>query len=402
MTSKSCFKLILIGEIHNLTHEKTELLTFIKSLTEKNNLKVCFFYEAPVATFSNGEPVNEMVPDKNEIICQPLEPAIQNINIGEHLFLNQNYPSILTDLLYLMSSLQRFEQEPTIDYVELILPRISEVMTSLDPRNPQKLDFRQNLQRLGHLLKVFKSNNQDANYISHCKTEATKILDLCGDYLNELCKGNPNGVKVIELLNSQKDPIPYLQNLRNIIMIDTIRQSLSLTDCDVVVMIVGNDHVDDIQSLLRSTDLCISNFFAMHLNQKTDPQTLRDIKTFLTPSIIPQSVTDSSLLNIGDIVIINNLEKGKQYNGKYAIITNIPSDPNRLGVKIYQDYESKIFFPEFNDKNVAIKKTNMTKLDSLKGGRIKQYKSKKYTKKNYKKSKRLKKRKTCFKQNKKY
>jgi hypothetical protein len=402
MTSKSCFKLILIGEIHNLTHEKTELLKFIKSLTEKNKLKVCFFYEAPIATFSNGEPVNETVPDKNEIICQPLEPAIQNINIGEHLFLNQNYPSILTDLLYLMSSLQRFEEEPTIYYVELIWPRISEVMTSLDPRKPQKLDFRQNLQRFGDLLQVFNSNNHDTSYISHCKKSALEILDLCGDYLNELCKGNPNGVKVIELLSNHRDPIPYLQNLRNIIMLDTIRQSLSLTDCDVVVMIVGNDHVDDIQSLLRSTDLCISNFFAMHLNQKTDPQTLRDIKTFLTPSIIPQSVTDSSLLNIGDIVIINNLEKGKQYNGKYAIITNIPSDPNRLGVKIYQDYESKIFFPEFNDKNVAIKKTNMTKLDSLKGGRIKQYKSKKYTKKNYKKSKRLKKRKTCFKQNKKY
>jgi cell division septum initiation protein DivIVA len=34
-------------------------------------------------------------------------------------------------------------------------------------------------------------------------------------------------------------------------MIDTIKQSLSLTDCDVVVMIVGNDHIDDIQTLLR-------------------------------------------------------------------------------------------------------------------------------------------------------
>jgi hypothetical protein len=301
-----------------------------------------------------------------------------------------------------MTFLQRFEQQPTIYYVELILPRISEVGLSLDPRNPQKLDFRQYLQRLERLLKVFNVYNRDAGYISQMKTEALVILDLCGTYLDELCQGNPDGIKVIEILNKPGDPIPYLQNLRNIIMIDTIRQSLSLTDCDVVVMIVGNDHVDDIQSLLRSTDLCISNFFAMHLNQKTDPQTLRDIKTFLTPSIIPQSVTDSSLLNIGDIVIINNLEKGKQYNGKYAIITNIPSDPNRLGVKIYQDYESKIFFPEFNDKNVAIKKTNMTKLDSLKGGRIKQYKSKKYTKKNYKKSKRLKKRKTCFKQNKKY
>jgi len=181
-------------------------------------------------------------------------------------------------------------------------------------------------------------------------------------------------------------------------MIDTLKQSLHVTDCDVVVMIVGNDHLDDIQSILRSTDLCISTFTMHFLNRNIDPKTLTDIETFLTPSIIPQSVTDSSLLNIGDIVIINNLEKGKQYNCKYAIITNIPSDPNRLGVQIYEDFESKVFFPELNDKSISIKKTNMTKLDSLKGGRIKKYKSKKYkskkykskkyTKKNYKKSKR--------------
>jgi len=178
MTSKSCFKLILIGEIHNLTHEKTELLKFIKSLTDKNKLKVCFFYEAPVATFSNGGYVNETVgPDNNEIICQPLEPAIQHINIdsedfkkiGEHIFLEQNYPSILTDLIYLMSFLQRFEQQPTIDYVELILPRITEVRLSLDPRNPEKNNFRQYLQRLDRLLKVFNIYNRDAGYISQMK-----------------------------------------------------------------------------------------------------------------------------------------------------------------------------------------------------------------------------------------
>jgi len=386
MTSNNCFKLILIGEIHDITHEKTELLKFIKSLTDKNKLKVCFFYEAPVASFSNGEPINETVgPDNTEIICQPLEPAIQHIKldsedfkkIGEHIFLKQNYPSILTDLIYLMTFLQRFEQQPTIYYVELILPRISEVRLSLDPRNPEKLDFRQYLQRLERLLKVFNVYNRDAGYISQMKTEALVILDLCGTYLDELCRGNPDGVKVIEILNKPGDPIPYLQNLRNIIMIDTLKQSLHVTDCDVVVMIVGNDHVDDIQSILRSTDLCISSSFTMQfLNQEIDPKTLTDIETFLTPSIIPQSVTDSSLLNIGDIVIINNLEKGKQYNGKYAIITNIPSDPNRLGVKIYEDFESKVFFPELNDKSVAVKKTNMTKLDSLKGGGIKKYRKK--------------------------
>jgi hypothetical protein len=409
MTSKNCFKLILIGEEHSVTHKKTELLQFIKTLTIKNNLKVCFFYEAPIDSFSDGEPVRQHVgPDNNEIICQALEPAIQNITINGELFLEQNYPSILTDVLYFTAALVDFVKQPTIKLVHLILPRTFEIICDLDPRNPKKLEFRQKLRELDSLLKDFKIFQDDMSYITLCKTKASEILSLCQTYLDELCQGNPVGTKVNELFENFTNPIPYLQNLRNIIMIDTIKKSLHVTVCDVVVMIVGNEHIDDIQSILSSTDLCISSSFVMQfLKEGIEPKIFTDIEAFLTPSIIPQSVTDSSLLNIGDIVIINNLEKGKQYNGKYAVITDITSDPSRLGVKIYKDFESKVLFPELNDKSVSIKKTNMTKLDSLKGGRIKKYKSKKYTKKNYtkknyKKSKRFKKRKTCCKQNKKY
>jgi len=256
MSTGRCVSVILVGENHEENSRRREILNTIKHAEKKYNIPTCYFYEGPIGGYFDMEGLFNTRPrshvDADDVFVLPLEPPSEISGEGKKMYIRQNPPSVITDLLYALNELQSFS--PDSDK-ELLYNRIVEVERGI-PINDKK---REQLFNLGELIKSYLrwSSLQEILYQS-CEEACQDAIDMLEEYLDEL-KKNPEYHEIIKNvesdLHNSVDPMIKLEDLRNSISMTTLKDKLYRDEinCQVAIIIVGNDHLSDYQTKIASS-----------------------------------------------------------------------------------------------------------------------------------------------------
>ena len=254
MSTGRCVSVILVGEYHEENSRRREILNTIKHAEKKYNIPTCYFYEAPVEGYFDREGLFNTRPrshvDADDVFVFPLEPALEISGEGGSIYIRQNPPSVITDLLYAINELQYFSRDSD---KELVYNRIGEVEKGI-PINDKK---REQLFNLNELIKSYSRSHNKKIY-QVCEEACQDAIDMLGEYLTELSK-NDEYKEIIKNaiadLENAVDPIIKLQGLRNSISMTTLKDKLYRYEinCQVAIIIVGNDHLSDYQTKIASS-----------------------------------------------------------------------------------------------------------------------------------------------------
>jgi hypothetical protein len=254
MSTGRCVSVILVGENHEENSRRREILNTIKHAEKKYNIPTCYFYEGPIEGYFDMEGLFNTRPrshvDADDVFVFPLEPALEISGEGKKMYIRQNPPSVITDLLYALNELQSFS--PDSDK-ELLYNRIVEVERGI-PINDKK---REQLFNLNELIKSYSRSHNEKIY-QVCEEACQDAIDMLLKYLDEL-KKNPEYHEIIKNveadLHNSVDPMIKLEDLRNNISMTTLKDKLYRDEinCQVAIIIVGNDHLSDYQTKIASS-----------------------------------------------------------------------------------------------------------------------------------------------------
>ena len=218
-------KIILVGEHdHSNATGRNSIIN-----TLKKNKTIHFFYESPIT---------EGLYDGVAII--PLEPYLESEFNPDRLYMKQNTPSRFSDALYLMSAMfrkiikdgvviaQEDAMEESTRYLEVLFSTANDELR----------------ERLTQFHNIFPENKEE-------------YYQFIGDSILQNIQEESNGTGNLQEIMQQNDsnPIPQLQILRDNIMLDTIEKyttSHGLNSESTFVVIVGNDHIENMKQLLEA------------------------------------------------------------------------------------------------------------------------------------------------------
>ena len=342
--SKKCVKIILIGETHEDEQTRENLVKLIDRLFKSD--KCCFFYETPID-------------DKvDNVTLKALEPPVffsyKPLKDGT-LFLKQNFPSILSDILYAISSINKYSttNNQTPDESKEFEERLLEVIYSMEPTIRLKNGF--DRFSLYELLTRFSGDTS----IDNAKVIREVLIELY-TYYKTIFTSQPeiNTFKIVDDgFSLGKSPIPHLQSLRNEISVNTLIQYIETHDCDTTIVIVGDEHVDDliqkIQAKPTSVDICISGVIRLQDDIKTRMLTLKSIQTRTCGGGGCVASQPEIRINKGTRVKLVGIEN-ENYKDKLGVVVGYNENDKRYSIKI-----------DGVEKPIAVKGE---KLETIKGG----------------------------------
>lgn len=217
-------KIILVGE-HD--HANATGRNSIINILKKNKT-IRFFYESPIT---------EGLYDGVTII--PLEPYLESEFNPHRPYMKQNTPSRFSDALYLMSAMFRqvIEEEVVVAEEDVVEEsnRYLEVLYST--ANDELRE------RLTQFHNVFPTNKEEYYQF---------VLNSILRNIQEESNGTGN---LQEIMHDDINPIPQLQRLRDVVMLDTIENYTTnnrLNSESTFVVIVGNDHIENMKQILEA------------------------------------------------------------------------------------------------------------------------------------------------------
>lgn len=325
--SKKCVKLILIGETHEDEQTRENLVNLIGRLFKDKNC--CFFYETPIDIPIGNVTLNALEP--------PVLLVEQQLIDGTY-FLKQNFPSILSDILYSISSIDKYHstRTQTQDEAQEFENRLLEVIFSMEPTLKLNRGFDRFL--LYQLLTRFSKNPS----IKTAELIRSVLIDLYTHYKTIFTsQAEIDTFKVVdEGFSLGKNPIPHLQSLRNEISINTLLQYIDTHECDIAIVIVGDEHVDDLivkisnKSISSSIDICISGVIRLQDDTNTRLSKLKKILNSDSCGdggcVISQPIT---IINKGTRVKLVGI-KNENYKDKLGVVVGYNENDKRYSILI--------------------------------------------------------------------
>lgn len=387
MSTGRCVSVILVGEYHDQNSRRREILNTIKQAEKKYNIPTCYFYESPAEGYFDREGLfNGRQKTDTDVFVFPLEPALEISGIGKNMYLRQNPPSVVTDILYLIFGLSRFSRETNID---LLLGRISEVNAGIYPTDTVK---KTKLNKLEKLVMSYQGNPSQANFQA-CEQACQDMINMLQKYLGELSK-NDEYKEIIKNaladLDNEVDPMIKLQALRNSISITVLKDKLYRDEisCQVAIIIVGNDHLKDYQQKIASStgdNVCLRLIKTIDLTTNIREASFQEsINNLFIPLV---QLTHSFKVN--DKVKLTGIAS-PAYKDKEATVIDIKQFDKNGNVRIGVRLDGEV-------KEIMVDPAKVTSIDSVEpeelepeaktgnfGGRSKRYKSKRYKSKRYK------------------
>ncbi len=380
-------KIIIYGEIHSDVKKKVYFFTLLYNIYGD---KIKFFDEASCDSFFmyKGE----------RILIRKLEPAIMTIperilwNVENpqiegytgSLIIVQNFPSILSDIVWLVDSLTRgniIDAEGHFNNLYYYLnendgPEVRKMKNSLFNlftvvykfnNNPESITKKNDkfyldekeIMELDNFAKTDLPKNKIPDYFTNyfIIEEFLPFIRRYGSNFNE------NNIRIYDEFRTiyrrnTDEAISYLENLRDDIMVKTIQDYTTTDSKSILCMCVGERHVDNIKrklerlgyrdiestksdeilSLIRKLRTIIQASTTIPPGGGLEPLRSQTTSVYASASASASAIVSEEIFNVDDIIEIHGLEKEKfQYlNGKRGKIIqlNAQTDPLRHKVLV--------------------------------------------------------------------
>ena len=394
---------ILIGEDHNMNAERAQICRNIRDTIPES----CFFYEIAIDQIikSNDDNLYIFCPqedrerfqilssifegnvlskiDKGDIILKSLEPYESISNVEGKVNLKENMPSQLNELTRMMGGLQMLSESKA--YVDGGAFRTEldcwsrgydnfntyymDFLLSLDPawKDKKGKSFKSMVSEIGHYFEtnfytfeklklIFNNKKLRDEFQERCRAYYDLILELLMYYQNNT---NPETKKLCEQIIKAQDEgrnmVAIIDIYRDKIMVKTLKETLSRdTSCRCAVMIVGDDHFNNLNSELIKEGFTVESFSISRVPIADSIRKVADIKNkiFTIPKT-PQQLEADKSKEEG-----NNAFKKKDYSVAIDLYSRaISIDPTNAAYflnRCMSFIEIQKFEEALSDANMAI------------------------------------------------
>jgi tetratricopeptide (TPR) repeat protein len=394
---------ILIGEDHNMNAERAQICRNIRDTIPES----CFFYEIAIDQIikSNDDNLYIFCPeddrerfqilssifegnvlskiDKGDIILKSLEPYESISNVGGKVYLKENMPSQLNELTRMMGGLQMLsESKAYVDggafHTELDCWNMGydnfntyymDFLLSLDPawKDKKGKSFKSMVSEIGHYFEtnfdtfeklklIFNNKKLRDEFQERCRVYYYLIFELFMYYQNNT---NPETKKLCEQIIKAKEKggnmVTIIDIYRDKIMVKTLKETLSRdTSCRCAVMIVGDDHFNNLNSELLKEGFTVESFSISRVHIADSIRKVAEIKNkiFAIPKT-PQQLEADKAKEEG-----NNAFKKKDYSVAIDLYSRaISIDPTNAAYflnRCMSFIEIQKFEEALSDANMAI------------------------------------------------
>jgi len=239
--------IIIIGEFHDHPEIGEKIVSAIANkIGGYENMKI--FYELPIVSHINGQP------------AIPLEPALVTEKIGSEILIKQNIPSQISDLYLLRNQILKKMHAPNQYFEDDLKERYIDILHGITP-GEEREDFKKLVEPIfeedpafvGEDPAFVGEDEEFSDYPPDFDNPYENILDFCEIKISELLSTIEDR-ETHDILNELKDEDPNafirkLASMRDEIMVSTFLQKR--VKSKMSILIVGQDHVDNLIRLLR-------------------------------------------------------------------------------------------------------------------------------------------------------
>ena len=394
---------ILIGENHGMKAKRAQICRYIRDEIPES----CFFYEIAIDQIiksngdnlyifypeENGERFQILSPifegnilskiDKGDIILKSLEPYESISNVEGKNYLKENMPSQLNELMRLMAGLKMLSESKAYVDAEAFPTELdcwsagymnfntyySDFHLTIDPswKDEKGNSLKDMVFGIGDYFETNFDNFEKLKLIFINKKLKGEFQERCRDYYRSLNKlfmyyqnnTNPETKKlcqeIIKAQNEGRNVTTLIDIYRDKIMVKTLKETLSRdTSCRCAVMIVGDDHFNNLNSELIKEGFTVESFSISRVPIADSIRKVADIKNkiFTIPKTPEQLEADKSKEEG------NNAFKKKDYSVAIDLYSRaISIDPTNAAYflnRCMSFIEIQKFEEALSDANMAI------------------------------------------------